>query len=84
MEDEFIKIPKQLLNEGIFQQIENLQHDTDKQRKAYFTATHNIQMTNFQHLSRTWDLQRQDGEKLTEFACDSKTQTTVKTIGMQK
>ena len=25
-------------------------------------------MTNFQHLSRAWDLQRQDGEKLTDFA----------------
>ena len=25
-------------------------------------------MTNFQHLSQAWDLQRQDGEKLTDFA----------------
>ena len=25
-------------------------------------------MTNFQHLSRAWDLQRRDGEKLTDFA----------------
>ena len=25
-------------------------------------------MTNFQYLSRAWDLQRRDGEKLTDFA----------------
>ena len=63
MEDEFMKIAKRLLDWGIFQkEISNFE-----QLKAYLIATHSNQMSNFQHLSRAWDLQRRDGEKLTDF-----------------
>lgn len=53
MKEEFIKIAKQLLNEGIFQQMLDSQHDTSsfKQLKSYPVATNGSQMTNFQHLS---------------------------------
>lgn len=70
IEKEFVRICKQLLNEGIFQQMTDSQHDTStfEQLKAYLITTHGSQMTNFQHLSRAWDLQRRDGERLTDFA----------------
>ena len=70
MEKEFVKLAKQLLNEGIFQQMEDSRQPTStfKELKAYLIFTHGSQMTNFQYLSRAWDLQRHEGEKLTDFA----------------
>ena len=70
MEKEFVKLAKQLLNEGIFQQMEDSRQPTStfEELKAYLISTHGSQMTNFQYLSRAWDLQRHEGEKLTDFA----------------
>ena len=70
MEKEFVKLAKQLLNEGIFQQMEDSRQPTStfEELKAYLISTHGSQMTNFQYLSRAWDLQRYEGEKLTDFA----------------
>ena len=70
MEKEFVKLAKQLLNEGIFQQMEDSRQPTSTfdELKAYLISTHGSQMTNFQYLSRAWDLQRHEGEKLTDFA----------------
>jgi len=70
MEGEFLKIAKRLLDRGIFQQMLDSQHDTDtfEQLKTYLITTHGNQMSNFQHLSRAWDLRRQDNERLTDFA----------------
>ena len=64
MEKEFVKLAKQLLNEGIFQQMEDSRQPTStfEELKAYLISTHS-QMTNFQYLSRAWDLQRHEGEK---------------------
>ena len=69
MEDEFMKIAK-LLDRGIFQQMVDSQQDISnfEQLKSYLIATHGNQMSNFQHLSRAWDLQKRDGMKLTDFA----------------
>ena len=36
--------------------------------KEYLISTHGSKMSNFQHLSRAWDLQRGEDEKLTDFA----------------
>ena len=36
--------------------------------KTYLIGTHGSKMTNIQHLSQAWDLQRRDGKKLTDFA----------------
>ena len=68
--EEFLKVAKQLLNEGIFQQIEDSSHDTStfEQLKAYLLSAHGTHMSNFQHLSLAWDLQRKKGERLTDFA----------------
>ena len=54
MEKEFIKLAKQLLNEGIFQQMEDSRQPTStfEELKAYLISTHRSQMTNFQYLSR--------------------------------
>ena len=41
---------------------------TFEELKAYLISTHGSQMTNFQYLSWAWDLQRHEGEKLTDFA----------------
>ena len=41
---------------------------TFEKLKTYLIGTHGSQMTNFQPLSRAWDLQRRNGEKLTDFA----------------
>ena len=70
LEGEFVKAAKDLLDQGIFQQMVDSKQDTSsfEQLKTYLIATHGSQMTNFQHLSRAWDLQRRDGEKLTDFA----------------
>ena len=70
MEEEFLKIAKWPLDRGIFQEIEDTHQDTStfKWLKSYLIATHGNQMSNFQHLSRAWDLQRWDGERLTDFA----------------
>ena len=65
-----MKITKRLLDRGIFQQMVDSQQEISnfEQLKSYLIATHGNQMSNFQHLSRAWDLQRRDGEKLTDFA----------------
>ena len=70
MEEEFLKIAKRLLDRGIFQQMEDTHQDTStfERLKLYLIVTHGNQMSNFQHLSRAWDLQRRDGERLTDFA----------------
>ena len=70
MEDEFMKIAKRLLDRGIFQQMEDSQQIISgfEQLKSYLMETHGNQMSNFQHLSRAWDLQRGNGERLTDFA----------------
>ena len=70
MEKEFVKLAKQLLNEGIFQLMEDSRQPTSlfEELKAFLISTHGGQMTNFQYLSRAWDLQRYEGEKLTDFA----------------
>ena len=70
MEEEFLKIAKRLLGWGIFQQMEDTHQDmsTFERLKSYLIATHGNLMSNFQHLSRAWDLQRRDGERLTDFA----------------
>ena len=70
MEDEFIKIAKRLLDWGIFQQMVDSHQEISnfEKLKSYLIATHGNQMSNFQHLSRAWDLQRRDSEKLTDFA----------------
>ena len=70
MEKEFVKLAKQLLNEGIFQQMEDSRQPTStfEELKAYLISIHGSQMTNFQYISRAWDLQRHEGEKLTDFA----------------
>ena len=58
--EEFLKIAKRMLDRGIFQQMERL--------KSCLIAPHGNQMSNFLHLSRAWDLQRRNGERLTDFA----------------
>ena len=70
MEEEFLKIAKRLLDRSIFQQMENTHKDTStfERLTLYLIVTHGNQMSNFQHLSRAWDMQRQDGERLTDFA----------------
>ena len=68
LEEEFVKAPQDLLDQGIFQQMVDSKQDTFEKLKTYLIGTHGSQMTNFQHLSRAWDLQRRDGEKLTDFA----------------
>ena len=70
MEEEFLKIAKRLFDRGVFQQMEDTHQDasTFERLKSYLIATHGNQMSNFQHLSRAWDLQRRDGERLTDFA----------------
>lgn len=70
MVKEFVKLAKQLLNEGIFQQMEDSKQSTAtfEELKTYLVSTHGNLMTNFQHLSRAWDLQRCEGEKFTDFA----------------
>ena len=69
LEEEFVKAAKDLLDQGIFQQMVDFKQDTStfEKLKTYLIGTHSSQMTNFQHLSRAWDLQRRDGEKLTDF-----------------
>ena len=69
LEEEFVKAAQNLLNQGIFQQMVDSKQDTItfEKLKTNFIGTHGSQMTNFQHLSRAWDLQRRDGEKLTDF-----------------
>lgn len=54
METEFIKITKQLLDESIFQQIEDSQQTMSsyEELRAYLLRTHTSQIMNFQHLSR--------------------------------
>ena len=70
LEEEFVKAAQDLLDQGIFQQMVDYKQDTStfEKLKTYLIGTHSSQMTNFQHLSRAWDLQRRDGEKLTDFA----------------
>ena len=70
LEKEFVKAAQDLLDQGIFQQMVDSKQDTStlEKLKTYLIGTHGSQMTNFQHLSRTWDLQRRDGEKLMDFA----------------
>ena len=70
MEEDFLKITKRLLDRGIFQHMEDTHQDTStfERLKSYLIATHGNQMSNFQHLSRAWDLQRRDGARLTDFA----------------
>ena len=70
MEEEFLKIAKRLLELGVFQQMKDTHQDTStfERLKSYLIATHGNQMSNFQHLSRAWDLQRRDCEWLTDFA----------------
>ena len=62
--EEFIKAAQDLLDQGIFQQMVDSKQDTStfKKLKTYLIGTHSSQMTNFQHLSQAWDLQRWDGE----------------------
>ena len=63
---EFVKAA----NHSVFQQMVDSNQDTStfELLKTYLIATHSSQRTNFQHLSRAWDLQRGDDEKLTDFA----------------
>ena len=70
LEEEFLKVAKQLLNEGIFQQMEDSSHDTFtfEQLKAYLLSAHGSHLSNFQHLRLAWDLQRKEGKRLTDFA----------------
>ena len=70
LEEEFVKAAQGLPDQGIFQQMVDSKQDTStfEKQKTYLIGTHGSQMTNFQHLSRAWDLQRRDGEKLTDFA----------------
>ena len=74
MEEEFRKITKRLLDQGIFQQMEDTYQDmsTFKRLKSYPIATHGNQISNFQHLSRAWAMQPQDGERLTVLLAHSK------------
>ena len=69
LEDEFVKAAQDLLDQGIFQQMVDSKQDTStfEKLKTYLIGPHGSQMTNFQHLSRAWDLQRRDGEKLMDF-----------------
>ena len=66
LEEEFVKAAQDLLD----QQMVDSKQDTStfEKLKTNLIITHGRQMTNFQHLSRAWDLQRRDGEKLTDFA----------------
>lgn len=70
LEGEFVKSAKDLLDQGIFQQMVDSKADTStfNALKDYLQAAHGSQMTNFQHLSRAWDLERLDGERLPDFA----------------
>ena len=67
LKEEFVKAAQDLLDQDIFQQMVDSKQDTStfEKLKTYFIWTHSSQMTNFQHLSRVWDLQRRDGKKLT-------------------
>ena len=69
LEAEFVKAAKDLLDHSIFQQMVDSKQVLSilEQLKTYLIATHGSQRTNFQHLSRAWDLQRRNGEKLTDF-----------------
>ena len=55
MEEQFMKIAKRLLNQGITRHYK-VDYQLDifgfKQLKLYLTATQNNQMSNFQHLSQ--------------------------------
>ena len=64
-----MKIAKRLLDRGIFQQMIDSQQDIFgfEQLKSYLIATHGNHMSNYLHLSRAWDMQRQNGERLTDF-----------------
>ena len=70
MEKEFVKLAKKLLNEGIFQQMggHKTAHSHVRGTKGLPYIHPREPMTNFQYLSRAWDLQRHEGEKLTDFA----------------
>ena len=69
LEEEFVKAAQDLLDQGIFQQmVDSKDTPTFEKLKTYLIGTHGSQMTNFQHLSQAWDLQRHDGENLTDFA----------------
>ena len=70
LEKEFTKLTKQRIEQGIFQQMEDSRQDTStfEQLKTYLIATHGNQMSTFQRLSKAWDLQRRDGERITDFA----------------
>ena len=68
--EEFVTAAKDLLDQGIFEQMVGSKQDTFtlEKLKTYLIGTHGSYMTNFRHLSRARDLQQQDGEKLTDFA----------------
>ena len=70
LEEEFVKAAQDLLDQGLFQQMVDSKQDTSTFEKlnTYLIWTYCSQMTNFQHLSWAWDLQRRDDEKLTDFA----------------
>ena len=67
---------------GYFQQMVDSQQETSyfKQMKSYLIATHSNQMPHSQHLSWAWDLQRQDGKKLTDFTGQLENTLRVATI----
>ena len=78
LEGEFVKAAQDLLDQGIFQQMVDSKQNTStfEKLKTYLIGTHSSQMTNFQHLSRAWDLQWRDGEKLTDF--DGRLENTIR------
>ena len=65
LEEAFVKAAQDLLDQGIYQQMVDSKQDisTFEKLKTYLIGTYGNQMTNFQHLSQSWDLQRRDGEK---------------------
>ena len=70
LEGEFVRLAQQKLDPAIIQQMQDSKQNiaTFDNLKTYLMAYHGSQMSTFQHLSRAWDLQRRDGERLTDFA----------------
>ena len=68
LEEEFVKAAQDLLDQGMAEGRFQTRPITFEKLKTYLIETLGRQMTNFQHLSQAWELQRLDGEKLTDFA----------------
>ena len=70
LEGEFLRLAQQRIDPGVVQQMLDSRQKVESfsDLKTYLMTYHGSQMSTFQHLSKAWDLQRRDGERLTDFA----------------